>query len=271
MLVYNYDFNGVFVSATEADESPLERGVFLVPANATKTEPPVEMFGKVRVFHKGQWSNVDVSEHGKPYLPHDEPKTPDQIKAALTNAVQRHLDGTAQAFGYDGILSAVSYADESTVPTFQEDGMKFRAWRSLVWATCYEIMQSVERLERDIPTMEQLISELPLLDVDTPVWVAPAVLDVDENGNPIVPTVPVDINPVWDEVNGVWVTPAAPEPVVTPVVESAPAKSNKFVDITKMIWNSLSKSWVEPPPVVEFEPAVLVDIESPTEPVQETV
>lgn len=80
-------------------------------------------------------------------------------------AVQKHMDDAARARGYDDIKSAVTYADEPAVPRFQAEGMAFRAWRSLCWAKCYVVQADVESGSREMPTAEELIAELPALEL----------------------------------------------------------------------------------------------------------
>jgi hypothetical protein len=40
MLVYQFDIAGLYAGQTEADESPLEPGVYLLPARCTEVAPP---------------------------------------------------------------------------------------------------------------------------------------------------------------------------------------------------------------------------------------
>lgn len=89
----------------------------------------------------------------------------EQIRAALTDAVYAHMNAAAQARGYDDITAAVTYAEEPAVPIFQAEGRALRAWRSLVWAHCYQVLADVQAGTRAIPTAAQLLAELPALDL----------------------------------------------------------------------------------------------------------
>ena len=80
----------------------------------------------------------------------------------LTEAVQAHLDATAQTHNYDGILSACSYAS-STNTTFAAEAAACVAWRDAVWADCYTIMAAVQAGTHAMPTADSLIAELPTI------------------------------------------------------------------------------------------------------------
>lgn len=56
MIIYNVDHStGEFVSVGEADESPLEPGVWLIPADAVADEPPKAGKREVPVYKDGEW------------------------------------------------------------------------------------------------------------------------------------------------------------------------------------------------------------------------
>jgi hypothetical protein len=103
--------------------------------------------------------------NGRPILEDPPAPTAAQIVKALTDEVQHHLDTAAQAYGYDDIKSAVTYAEEPAVPKFQQEGIAFRAWRSLCWAYCYDVLDAVQSGERAQPEIADLIAELPALSL----------------------------------------------------------------------------------------------------------
>ena len=93
-------------------------------------------------------------------LPPPPPPTPEQTQKQLTNAVQRHLDTTAQERGYDGIMSLCTYATSHN-PKFVAEGQAGVIWRDAVWAACYGLLDEVMSGQREIPTAEELIVLLP--------------------------------------------------------------------------------------------------------------
>lgn len=57
-LAYMYDSAGFYTGSTEATASPLESGVYLLPANATLQEPPEATEGKQARWNGTSWSLV---------------------------------------------------------------------------------------------------------------------------------------------------------------------------------------------------------------------
>ena len=89
-----------------------------------------------------------------------EVKTRQDTIGAYEASVQAWLDAGAQAYGYDGILSAASYAT-STHPRFGPQGVAFRDWRDAVWGGCYAILNAVQSGKRAAPDIDALLAELP--------------------------------------------------------------------------------------------------------------
>lgn len=60
MKIYNYhpDYK-YFYWESEADESPLEPGVFLIPAHATDIEPPTCESNQIQIFNGTSWDVIE--------------------------------------------------------------------------------------------------------------------------------------------------------------------------------------------------------------------
>ena len=67
MIVYLYDFNGLFVDKYECELDPLEskiqqKEIYLIPANCTETPPPQAQEGETVRFVDGQWTTEKAPE-----------------------------------------------------------------------------------------------------------------------------------------------------------------------------------------------------------------
>lgn len=58
LTVYQTDFRGYYLGPIEADESPLEPGVFLIPAGCHTTAPPTPGEHQWPAWIDGAWSTV---------------------------------------------------------------------------------------------------------------------------------------------------------------------------------------------------------------------
>ena len=89
--------------------------------------------------------------------------TEEEIQQQLTAAVQSYMDKTVQTRNYDNIHTACTYAT-STDHVFAAEGLACVKWRDAVWRKCYAILAEVKAEKRAIPTVEELLAELPILE-----------------------------------------------------------------------------------------------------------
>lgn len=99
---------------------------------------------------------------GRPVAVDPPPPTSEQIISLYTGSVQQRLDTFARTRNYDGILSAATYAT-SQVPKFKAEGQYAVEARDATWAKCYEVLAAVEAGSRPMPTLDELLAQLPVL------------------------------------------------------------------------------------------------------------
>lgn len=135
MLVYHYHpSTGEFLGQGLADESPLEPGVFLIPANATSQEPPTLSPGFITVWTGSCWEEIEIIQ-AEPQPAQTVPQvvTPRQARLALLGA---------------GLLSSV----ESAIAAMT--GPEGDAAR-ITW-------EFAEEIRRDFPLILQLAEQLEI-------------------------------------------------------------------------------------------------------------
>lgn len=91
--VFQYDIAGLYSGLTEADESPLEPGVTLMPARTTETPPPEE-------WPEGRWPRWNGAEWqlvNRPRMP--EPEAPTEDPAAKLRRFLEENPDVAEMIG----------------------------------------------------------------------------------------------------------------------------------------------------------------------------
>lgn len=85
----------------------------------------------------------------------------EQLRQRITDEVQQRLDAFARTRGYDGILSAATYAT-SGVAKFQQEGQRAVDLRDATWAAAYTILAEVESGSRPVPvSVADIEGDLP--------------------------------------------------------------------------------------------------------------
>ncbi len=108
-IVYQLDEDGYLMGHTEADESPLEPGVFLIPGGCVEVEPPEGKADHLLRFVGGEWAYEEIPKQEEP-APEDDPQEPDPLTADQVTALRRFAyaaesDPLKTEAEYDAIVS----------------------------------------------------------------------------------------------------------------------------------------------------------------------
>ena len=86
----------------------------------------------------------------------------EEAKRTLTRAVEAMLDESSRSRKYFSILSECSYIGS---PTFGPEAQVTSNWRDAVWLKVYEIEDDVVNGVVPIPTVDELLAELPVREL----------------------------------------------------------------------------------------------------------
>lgn len=124
-----------------------------------------EVSSGMPVFSNGQWvQGWTVTALPSDVAQANQTTAQNAIRKEITDAVMQMMDEFVATRNYSSMLSCVSYA-QSTNPQFAAEAAYAISWRDDVWENCYQILSAVQNNLRPVPTVEQVLSELPV-----PTW-----------------------------------------------------------------------------------------------------
>lgn len=105
MQIYHYHpESGEYMGTGMADPSPLQPGVWLIPAHATQVIPPEPVAGKVRWWTGTAWALEDIHPGENPVDPGYEPSIHDLAAAKLAAINEGKNVALDAGFWHEGVL-----------------------------------------------------------------------------------------------------------------------------------------------------------------------
>jgi hypothetical protein len=84
MKIYHYHpVTGEYLSEADADESPLEPGVYLVPAHATTEQPPSALTSETVIWDGHSWNLIALPEPSISEVPTPEPLVEEPVEPGV--------------------------------------------------------------------------------------------------------------------------------------------------------------------------------------------
>ena len=142
--------NDIISGSFSAPSDLINVNLFIRKINTSQI-PEDRRYFSYRINAQG---NVEEIKHQRPI---------EEIQNEIVNKVQDRLDSFARSNGYDGILSACTYATSSIVK-FKVEGQYCVDSRDRTWGALYQILAEVQSGNRPIPNgYEDIEKDLPVL------------------------------------------------------------------------------------------------------------
>jgi hypothetical protein len=92
----------------------------------------------------------------------------ERLRREYDDALTAHIDGVARARGYADRISCAARA--GYVGPYQVEGAAFGAWMDSCNAQAYEVLELVLAGERPLPTIDEMLAELPVMVWPESAW-----------------------------------------------------------------------------------------------------
>lgn len=94
-----------------------------------------------------------------PYIP-----TEKEIQEKLERGIEAWMNTVVAERDYDSIDTCIARYTDSPNPKYAQEAKAVKNWNTAVWDKCWDILAEVKEGKREIPTLEEVIEELPKLD-----------------------------------------------------------------------------------------------------------
>lgn len=89
--------------------------------------------------------------------------TEKEIQEELERGIETWMNTVVAERDYDSIDTCIARYTDSPNPKYAREAKAVKDWNTLVWDKCWDILKEVKTGKRAIPTLEEVIAELPVL------------------------------------------------------------------------------------------------------------
>lgn len=89
--------------------------------------------------------------------------TEKEIQEAFEREIEDWMNSVVAERDYDNIDTCIARYTDSPNPKYSAEAKAVKIWNTMVWDKCWDILAQVKTGERTIPTLEEVITELPKL------------------------------------------------------------------------------------------------------------
>ncbi|MBR6511127.1 MAG: hypothetical protein IKT51_02665 [Phascolarctobacterium sp.] len=146
---------GQVIHRTWDDSYVINDGLYHIPNNE-------EFKTQWEQVHAYALANPAMVTEEYPYVP--PAPTEEEIQAQLEQGIEAWMNTVVAERHYDSIDTCIARYTDSPNPKYAQEAKAVKDWNTLVWDKCWGILAEVKAGTRPIPTLEEVIAELPKLE-----------------------------------------------------------------------------------------------------------